>query len=148
MKGHLSNDDLIDRLYGAGDPKAGTHLEQCPSCAKRLAAFERRRAQSADLPPVSTGFLASQRHAICERLESPENGRVRWAPALVAACLVAAGVYYYYPPYPSAPAQKAQVVIHAESNDQQLFSDVYSMEQSAEPSAADPIHALFEADGE
>jgi hypothetical protein len=31
-----------------------------------------------------------------------------------------------------------------ELNQEQLFSDLYSMEQSVEPLAAAPIHALFE----
>jgi hypothetical protein len=32
-----------------------------------------------------------------------------------------------------------------EQSDEQLFSDLYSMEQSDEPRAAAPIHALFES---
>jgi hypothetical protein len=61
---------------------------------------------------------------------------MKWAPALAASCLLAVGVFLYRP----APAPHPAVV-----SDAQLFSDVYSMEQSVEPRAAEPIHELFAA---
>ena len=61
---------------------------------------------------------------------------MRWVPALAAACLLAIGVLVYRP----AP----RLACTPDPSDAQLFSDVYSMEQSTEPLAAAPIHALFE----
>jgi hypothetical protein len=43
---------------------------------------------------------------------------------------------------PQAAAQAGK----PEIDDAQLFSEVYSMEQSTEPIAAKPIHAIFEQD--
>jgi hypothetical protein len=43
------------------------------------------------------------------------------------------------------PVAAPHSVSHADpAADAQLFSDVYAMEQSAEPRAAAPIHALIE----
>ena len=68
--------------------------------------------------------------------ERPQ-ARLKWVPAMAAAaCLIAVGVFSYHP----AQAVKPEVM------DAQLFADVYSMEQSMEPIAAQPIHALFEQD--
>ncbi|HEX5431673.1 MAG TPA: hypothetical protein VFW83_06890 [Bryobacteraceae bacterium] len=153
MKGHLTADEFIERLYGAGNPEGESHLRECPRCAGRLAALERRRAEAAGLPPISNEFLASQRRVIYERVERPSHGRVSWAPAVVAAFLMAVGVYFYYPDQPApdstAPAAAPAAINVAprpalSAGDAQLFSDVYSMEETAEPSAAAPIHALFE----
>ena len=62
---------------------------------------------------------------------------MRWAPALAAACLLADR----HARESSVPRRRMRTGSRA---DAQLFSDVYSMEQSTEPRAAAPIHALFE----
>lgn len=140
MKWHLNDDELLERLYGLGD---GGHLDECRECAGRLAAMELRRADSAaEGNQVSNGFLGRQRRAIYSRLEQPAPARLRWAPALAAATLLAA-VLIYHPSRPAsqrAPAPAARPEVSVE----QLFSDVFSMEQAAEPRAAEPIRALFE----
>jgi hypothetical protein len=157
MNRHLTNDELLNRLYGLGEAEGQTnlHLRECAECADRWRTFEQRRAETAAWPEVSSEFLASQRREIYARLEERSGGlHVRWAPALAAGFLLAAGAYLAIPvghgvPKTSAPAHNrpAQVahVVHAEMSDEQLFSDVYSMEQSAEPRAAVPMHALFTA---
>jgi hypothetical protein len=83
---------------------------------------------------------------------------------LAAACALAV-LFWAYPVHharPQAPNRPAPIVAqgvargvaqgvaHSEVSDEQLFSDVYSMEQSDEPRAAVPMHALFEdaAEGE
>jgi hypothetical protein len=144
MKRHLSNDELLERLYGLGD---GAHLDECAECAGRLAAMELRRADSAAeasdaREQISNSFLAGQRRAIYARLEQPDVTRMRWAPALAAATLLAA-VLIYHPSRPPAPEPQVPVS-RPEMNEDQLFSDVFSMEQAAEPLAAAPIRALFE----
>jgi hypothetical protein len=134
MKNHLSNDELLDRLYGlAGE--AG-HIESCTDCQQRWNQLREQRARLAVSDDVSTGFLAGQRRKIYARLGEEPRHQMKWAPALAAACLLVAGVFLYRPA--AAPHQSAVV------SDAQLFSDVYSMEQSVEPRAAEPIHALFE----
>lgn len=153
--GHLSNDELLDRLYGLGEAEGKTslHLRECAGCANRLRAFERRQAETAAASPaVSSEFLAAQRRGIYARLEEGPQLHSRWAPALAAACALAVGLLWVYPAHharPQAPNRPVPAA-HAEITDEQLFSDVYSMEQSAEPRAAVPMHALFEdvADGE
>jgi hypothetical protein len=60
-----------------------------------------------------------------------------WAPALAAAALLAIGIAVYRPAPAPAP-------LRPDAADAQLFADVYSMEQSVEPSVAAPIHSLFE----
>ena len=137
---HLSDDALLDALYGLTDGEP--HLRECAMCAQRFSEWRRKReslAAAADVSvDVSSDFLAAQRRKIYERLERPEPKRLRWVPALAMACLVAVGVLVYHPATPPAPQQRADV------SDSQLFSDAYSMDQSLEPSAAAPIHALFQ----
>jgi hypothetical protein len=134
MNKHLTSDELVDRLYGVG---ASEHLDNCRECSERLRELRERKAMAAEPHPASYEFLAAQRRNIYARMgEKPQTG-LKWVPALAAAvCLVAAGVFVY------RPAQAPRL----ESTDAQLFSDVYSMEQSMEPLAASPIHALFEQD--
>jgi hypothetical protein len=138
--GHFSNDALLDMLYGLSDNEP--HLRECTICAERFSELRRRReilASAVDLSrEVSSDFLAAQRRKIYARLARPEPKRLRWAPALAMACLVAVGMLVYHPATPPTPKQ------HGEVSDSQLFSDAYSMDQSLEPSAVAPIHALFE----
>lgn len=134
MNRHLKDDELLDLLYGlAGDD---SHLQSCLECASRSSSFEKRRRELADPEPVSTQFLAAQRRVIYSRLGEKSHSRLRWAPALAAACLLIIGLVVYHPM--EAPP------VHSDSADAKLFSDVYSMEQSTEPQAAAPIHELFE----
>jgi hypothetical protein len=162
MNRHLTNDELLNRLYGLGEAEGETnlHLQECTECADRWRAFERRRAETAAWPEVSNEFLVSQRRGIYARLEERPGMHVRWAPAVAAGFLLAAGVYLSLPgtiPRRHAPQAATSVhnrpapvahVVHTEMSDEQLFSDVYSMEQSAEPRAAVPMHALFTAEGD
>lgn len=145
MNRHLTNDELLDRVYDLAEmqgPSNG-HLRECLECAARFHEFERRWAETASSPAsseVSSEFLAAQRRRIYARLEEPSRVDARWAPALAAAFLLALGALLYQPGY-RAPVP---VPSPPELTDEQLFSDVYSMVQSAEPRAAAPIHALFE----
>jgi hypothetical protein len=132
---HLNSDELVDLVYGVG---TGGHLDDCRECAERFEQLREKRAMAAEAQPVSREFLAAQRRNIYARMGERPQARMKWVPALAAACLIAVGVFSYHP---------AQVPEAAEIHvDAQLFSDVYSMEQSMEPIAAQPIHALFESD--
>ncbi len=134
MKNHLTTDQLVDQFYGVASSE---HLNECASCSARLEQLRERRAMAAESLPVAHDFLAAQRRNIYARMgESPQT-RMKWVPALAAACLVVAGVSTWLP---------TNQVAKPEIDDAQLFSDVYSMEQSMEPLAAKPIHAIFEQD--
>jgi hypothetical protein len=144
MKQHLNNDELLDRMYGLGESNT-PHLRECAECSNRLQALERKRAELAAAAPVSNDFLMAQRRAIYARLDQAPAAHLHWAPAaLGVAFLLVTGVFLvrphlaYRPAGPSAPA--AGVVL----SEDQSISDLYSMEQSVEPLAALPIHALFE----
>jgi hypothetical protein len=162
--GHLSNDQLLDRLYGLGEESASKvpHRE-CKECSSRFEALERRRsevvaASSANDAAVPNEFLLAQRRAIYARLDRSSTANARWAPAALAvAFLLVMGVFLarphpvYRPMLLDNPtsavdvAAKQGVEPGAERNAEELFSDLYSMEQSVEPQAAAPIHGLFES---
>ncbi len=135
MNKHLSIDELVDRLYGIG---ASGHLDACADCRQRFDRLRARRAGASELAPASHEFLAAQRRNIYARMGERPRTRMGWVPALAAAlCLVTAGVFAHRPAPPVAVP---------EIDNTKLFSDVYSMEQSMEPLAAKPIHAIFEQD--
>jgi hypothetical protein len=133
MNQHLSDDQLIAHLYGIA---SDAHAQTCNECALRLDGLRQKRSELAETAPVASDFLAGQRRRIYARLGEPAPSKLKWAPAaLAAACLLIAGMFVYRPV--AAPP------VH-DVADAQLFSDVYSMEESTEPLPAAPIHALFE----
>jgi hypothetical protein len=136
MSEHWNDDELIAQLYGMG-PQDG-HLEGCAECADRWRALAATRARIVQPPAVPEGFVAGQRRAIYRRLESPERSRalLPYASAMATAVIVLLVVLIYRPAPTPQPAPG--------SSDAELFAEVYSMVQSSEPKAAEPIHALFE----
>jgi hypothetical protein len=138
---HLSEDALLDAVYGIAGSAAEAHLRRCADCAQRLQEWHEKRAaavESVENIEISGEFLAAQRRKIYERIERPSRKHWLWAPGLAAACALAIGVFVYH------PAPKEQPRRNAEISDAQLFGEVYSMEQSLEPAAAAPARALFE----
>ncbi len=147
MTGHFSNDELIDRLYLAGNEN--DHLASCAECAQRFEEMKRTKSIATEPAPVSYEFLAAQRRAIYTRLGEDPGARVRsrlaWAPALAAVALLLAGITMRHPQAkPVTTANGVSATQTLSNEDAQLFADVYSMEQSLEPSVAAPIHTLFE----
>ena len=141
MRRHLNHDELLDCLYGIGGREVQAHLLGCDECAGRYASYERRRPEAASSIEVSSDFLASQRRAVYARLGEPPRNQAKWAPALAAGVLLALGLFLWpSSPVPEQPAPAAKTEI----SDDQLFSDVYSIEESIEPRAAAPIQRLFE----
>jgi hypothetical protein len=138
MNRHLTADELIDRVYGLGEQDQ--HVDQCAECSGRLRQLREMRAASAEMTTVPYSLLAAQRRNIYARMgEKPRSG-MKWVPALAAvACMIAAGVVSHRP-----EATHYSGSAKPEMDEAQLFSDVYSMEQSMEPVAAKPIHAIFE----
>src|ERR1700692_4475752 len=129
---HLSEDALLDAVYGIAGNEAEAHLRGCANCAQRLHAWQEKRAATTASVDIPSEFLAAQRRTIYERIERPSRKHWLWAPGLAAACALAVGVFVYHPA-PQKPADR-----RAEISDTQLFGDIYSMEQSLEPAAAAP----------
>jgi hypothetical protein len=146
MNEHFTIDELIDRLYGLepgaadGADPCDAHLENCADCGNRWNEMLRMKAAGAIAESPSRDFLAAQRRKIYARLGEKSRSRMAWAPALAAAALLAIGVAVYRPASAPGPLRLTQ----PDSADAQLFADVYSMEQSMEPSVVAPIHTLFE----
>jgi hypothetical protein len=148
MNKHLTTDELVNTLYGAAE--AG-HLAHCADCAERLRQLEARRAMVVEPPAASEEFLTAQRRNVYARMGEKPQARMKWFPAMAAAaCLVAVGVATYRPAQIASPraSETASQAAKQEIDDAQLFSEVYSMEQSTEPIAAQPIHAIFEQDSQ
>lgn len=154
MNGHLSQDELLDQLYALGGKQA--HLLECADCSLRLEAMAAAKARlRPEELPVTPEFLAAQRRGVHARVKRSEALPTRLAPALAAAFLLAICVFLLRPhaqtrsvPVPVAAAVQADSVASAVASNDQLFSDLYSMEQTFEPRAAAPIRALFEEDGD
>ena len=152
MNGHLKTDELVDRLYGLEDQRGAdqdVHLASCADCRARWEEIRVIRGVVSTPEQVSTDFLAAQRRKIYARLGEEPRDRMAWAPALAAVALLAIGVAVYRPLSAPAPgfanfATHASRPAQTDAADAQLFSEVYSMQQSMEPSVAAPIHTLFE----
>jgi len=135
MNQHLTTDELVDRLYGVS---AGEHLDHCQDCSQRFLELRARREMAAEPASASYEFLAAQRRNIYARMGERPQVRMKWVPALAAVLFLAASVALVHRP--------VEQQVKPEVIDTQLFSDVYSMEQSMEPLAAKPIHELFDQD--
>jgi hypothetical protein len=148
MSRHWTIDELTDRLYGIRE--ADRHLDSCRECEQRLEALQVRRAALAVAPEISPARLAAQRSAVSKRIESPSRYLPRWVPAgTAAACLLAVAMFLHRPtqiaPAIGDPRVVTTVGIAATAaSDAQLFADIYNVEESAEPRAAAPMHALFQ----
>jgi len=136
---HLSEDALLDAVYGVAGNEADAHLSGCADCARRLHEWQEKRAAMAASIEIPGELLAAQRRKIYERIESPSRKHWLWAPGLAAACALAVGIFVYHP-----GPQQQQRSKSAEISDTQLFGDIYSMEQAVEPAASAPVRALFE----
>jgi len=137
MHKHLSEDELIELLYGLGPEES--LLGPCELCRHRWQSLlEARRQFLAGLPQASEAFLAEQRRSIYRKIEAeqPAGWRLQPAAALATVALVVLGLLL------SLPAPERQPT--RASNDSQFFTEVYALVESAEPLAAVPISALFE----
>jgi len=147
MTPHLSDDDLIRRLYGIGEED--DHLAACSDCSDRWLAIQNvirsARAEQPRAPEMTGRKLAVQRQQILAKLDQPLAGSLlwRWVPPAAAASLLAAALILSRPTTPVTPPPAATAAVNAEA-DAQLFTDVYSMEQDVEPRAAAPIRGLFQ----
>lgn len=136
---HLSEDALLNAVYGIAGNDAEAHLRGCADCAQRLHEWQEKRAATVASVEIPADFLAAQRRRIYERIDRPSRKHWLWAPGLAAAFALAVGIFVYQPASRQQPMNKP-----AEISDAQLFGDIYSIEQTVEPAASAPVRALFE----
>ena len=137
MGKHLTDDELINILYEV-DERA-PHLDECDGCRarwKRMLDVQHLQVTQSNIPE---DLLAQQRRRIHQRIEeSPGWGwMLRPSAAFVSLCVVLLAVMLFKP----QPIPQAKTVA---ANDSQLFGEIYSMVESSEPSAVNPIYGLFE----
>jgi hypothetical protein len=142
---HLSADELIDRVYGlVNGSAADLHLDSCTICQARLRHFELHRAQSAVDVDLPVREVLAQRREILKGLEAGARAGVRWAPAVAAGVLAATVLVSLSIWRPvAAPVTKSATQI-VEIADDAVLSEIYGLELTDEPRAAEPIRELFE----
>ena len=130
---HWTETDFQHWLYGLKDRDA--HLEQCAECRGEVDRLEQERRRVTAEPEVSREFLRAQRRSIYRRLEQPRGhwSALRWVLSAAMLLALALGLTL-------ERSRKPAPTI----SDEQLFSDLSRMEQSAEPKASQPLHSLFE----
>jgi predicted anti-sigma-YlaC factor YlaD len=130
---HWSESDFEQWLYGLKEPDS--HAEECQECRGQMTRLQLERRRIVAQPEISNDFLAAQRRGIYRRMAEPHRNwlPMRWA---MSAAMVLVVVFGLTLPrwYKSTPA----------ISDEQLFSELASMDQSAEPRAIQPMHRLFE----
>lgn len=137
---HWTDDEFIARLYELG-PQDG-HLEECPECAARWGQLLARREELRAPLPLDEALLSRQRRAVYEAVQNAPARR--WVPyglaaaASLAALAVALTVNRLAGP-PGPVAETPQTI-----SDSELLADVYSLVQSPEPAALEPVRSLFE----
>jgi predicted anti-sigma-YlaC factor YlaD len=130
---HWNENDFKQWLYGLRDEDH--HLEECPECRGEMERLRMVRARITEQPEVSQDFLAAQRRSIYRQLHEPRHNWValRWALPVAMVLVMVFGL----------TLQRGRRS-PASISDEQLFSDLTAIEQSAEPKAIAPMHKLFE----
>lgn len=88
----LSDERLVDLLFGEACPEQRAHAADCPSCGRRLRRLEQTllRVGSAEVPEPSPLYWPALRRSVGRQIERSRR-LWRWAPlAAAAAVLVAA----------------------------------------------------------
>jgi hypothetical protein len=135
---HWSDDDFLAGLYGIGPPDE--HLRACDKCRTRweMLKYRRERLLAKDAP-VPQRFLDRQKLAIYERINRKASWfNLRPAPVLAALLLFFVILSIFRP----APQTRPFV----SKSDAEVFEDIFDIASSAEPSALQPVHALFEVE--
>jgi predicted anti-sigma-YlaC factor YlaD len=130
---HWNENDFKQWLYGLRDEDH--HLEECPECRGEMERLRMVRARITEQPEVSQDVLAAQRRSIYRQLHEPRHKWValRWALPVAMVLVMVFGL----------TLQRGRRSA-ASISDEQLFSDLTAIEQSAEPKAIAPMHKLFE----
>jgi hypothetical protein len=130
---HWTENDFKQWLYDLRDEDP--HLEECAECRSERDRLHMVRARITEQPDISQDFLAAQRRSIYRRLYEPRHNwfTLRWALPVAMVLVMVFGLTLQRSRRPAANI-----------SDEQLFSDLTAIEQSAEPKAIAPMHKLFE----
>jgi len=145
MSMHLSDDQLVDRLYGIAMEGDG-HLDACPECQSRWSRVQQRRDSVVVSVQPPAEYFHQQRRELQQRLDSTSTRRsfaVVLVPAMFAVLLMAGLVFTKTASKAPAPAPIAAAAPIVEVG---WFEDAYSVTREMEPRAASPIRHLFEAE--
>ena len=114
------------------------HFNTCNVCAARARKLEDARARLAEPPDVPHELLEAQRRSIHQRLGSRVLSwlPVRWAMSAAALGAMALGLTMF----------RANEPLHSHSVDDQFYSELSSLDQTAAPRAVQAIDALVEDD--
>ena len=134
---HSTTDELIDVLYGIGPGRE--HVQECATCAARLAGMRERRRESALVSGTDAVFtdadLADQSRRWRERVKSAERpAQTGWPWRVAAATAVLAVLTVAVLPRKSPPAV----------DDARLFEDAFRKALAVEPAPFAPMENLFE----
>jgi hypothetical protein len=135
---HWTDDELISNLFGVGPDNR--HLEACADCARRWDFIKRKhdatRETRAIIPEAK---LAAQRMAIRSRLEGKRrNLRLILTPSLATALLIALAALVLF--RRDTPVQRLQDAVVEDT----VMEEIYQTTFSSEPTAIEPVQALFE----
>jgi hypothetical protein len=147
LSGHWTDDELIAYLYGVGPED--NHTATCVQCGQRLADIQRARRcvenQRSPGEDISFDLLAAQRRKIYSRIEQPSRW---WSAFRVAGVFTAAAVIVltgavavWQEAHDAAARHQAEM---AKISDAQLAIEVGQIADCPEPSATQPLKALFE----
>jgi len=118
MATHLTDEKLMDTLFGTLDVPASAHLAACPACAARLEEVRAGldAARTAEVPEPSPLYWEAFRRQVGGRIER-EGAARRWRWTLVPAFAAAAALLVLVPlswrgpavpsPAPALPAWSA-----------------------------------------
>lgn len=136
QKGHWTDEQFLERLYGLVEEDA--HVRSCPTCQQRWEQLLQRRKQWLHRAPAfPEEWWYEQRQRIFHRLEQKPlvSWLHNWAPSLASVALVILAVVLLRQPTtpPTVAVEEAG-----------FFTEVYTLVESPEPVAVQPIYALFE----
>jgi len=145
MSMHLSDDQLVDRLYGIA-MEGDAHLDACPECQSRWSRVQQRRDAAVVSIVLPAERIHQQRREVQKRLAAASSNRpmrVVLVPAMFAVLLMVGLMFTRSAPEAPAPTPIAAVAPIVEVG---WFEDAYSITREMEPRAASPIRHLFEAE--
>ena len=144
MTTHLTDDQLLDVLYGLASAAEIEHVRACPECSGLRLVMEARRHAQTQIRPVTSVALDHQREAILARISG--NREFGWAMPMLAGSALAAGLLLagFVTYGPLAPANRVARQQVAEVREEPDLAELLSVEYTAEAQAAVPLRGLFE----
>lgn len=142
---HMTDDQIIERLYGLSDD---AHFDACPECQSRARDLDRIRARIAAQVTLPDVYFQRQRRSILARIGEPVRRQVFgsiWVPASLAVVL-SVGFAIARLALPEAARQTTAMDESAEMIEilePGWFEETYSAMRIPEPQAAYPIRGLF-----